>query len=95
MALHEQWKMVHSGLEILSHRILNDVTSSISAELLERAHMEMPDPSGKSMKSGQISVKLVFQGQMSERDQSAARDVMQAISNPAELIYIMKKHSGK
>ena len=100
MALHnggrrESMKQIQSGMEVRGHQILNDIASAVQAELLERAHLEMPEPSGKSEKSGSISMRVVFQGELSERDQQIARETLQKLANPAELMFLLRKHGEK
>ena len=95
MARREDIKMIQSGLGIQGHQILNDIASAIRAELLERAHLEMPEPSGKSDRGGVVSMRVVFQGELSERDRRAARETLQKVSNPVELVFLLRKHEGR
>lgn len=95
MGRRESLKLLRSGTETLCHRILNDVADAIREEVKERAHTDLPGPTGKSVQSNQVSVRLVFTGEVAERDQVALREVMQKIKNPAELLYLLSKHGRK
>lgn len=76
------------------HRLLNRVSDALSAELLEYAHLEMPAPTGKVDSGDRISMRLVFTGGLSERDQQAVRTTMQRLKNLSELKDAMRR-SGR
>ena len=92
MGRRESLKMIRSGTETLTHRILNDIAASVRAEAKERAHTDLPEPTNKSARPGQVAVSMVFSGEVSERDRGAMRDIMQKLKNPAELMDLLNKH---
>jgi hypothetical protein len=94
VARREDLKAIRSGFDVMQHRILTDVTSALRAELSERAHMELPEPTNKSQQRDKLSLRVAFQGEVSERDQRAARDVLQGVKNPAQLLFLLRKHQG-
>lgn len=93
MAKREDLKRIRARFEdVVRHTLLNDVAHAISMELNERAHMDMPAPLDRTESGSTISMKILFQGELSERDRRAVREVMQSVNNQSNLLFLLRKH---